>query len=375
MKKISLYIHIPFCKQKCKYCDFSSYSGKEDVMSKYVDALNIEINNASKEYSFKTIFIGGGTPSYLPYEELEKLLKNVSSLNLEEDVEFTVECNPGTLTREKLELMKKYRVNRLSLGLQSSNESLLKSLGRIHSFTEFKENYDLVRQVGFKNVNVDLMFGLPGQTLKDFEETLSSVVELNPEHISAYSLIVEEGTPFYKLYEKGKLKLPSEEQERAMYEYVVEYLESKGYKQYEISNFSKDDKECKHNLVYWELGEYLGCGVAAASLLNETRTKNYDKIEDYILSVEKNSNGIEETNHLSKDELMEEFMFLGLRKTSGVSEKDFFERFNVSMESIYKDVINNHIKKGLLNKDNGKIYLNKEGIQLSNYVMSDFLLS
>ncbi|WP_238902531.1 radical SAM family heme chaperone HemW [Clostridium sp. YIM B02506] len=375
MKKISLYIQIPFCKQKCKYCDFSSYSGKEDVISKYVDALNIEINNASKDYSFKTIFIGGGTPSYLPYEELEKLLKNVSSLNLEEDVEFTVECNPGTLTRDKLELMKKYKVNRLSLGLQSSNESLLKSLGRIHSFTEFKENYDLVRQVGFKNVNVDLMFGLPSQTLKDFEETLSSVVELNPEHISAYSLIVEEGTPFYKLYEKGKLKLPSEEEERAMYEDAVEYLDSKGYKQYEISNFSKDDKECKHNLVYWELGEYLGCGVAAASLLNETRTKNYDKIEDYILSVEKKSNGIEETNHLSKEELMEEFMFLGLRKTSGVSEKDFFERFNVSMESIYKDVINNHVKKGLLNKDNGKIYLNKEGIQLSNYVMSDFLLS
>ncbi|SHI06381.1 radical SAM family heme chaperone HemW [Clostridium intestinale] len=375
MKKISLYIHIPFCKQKCKYCDFSSYSGKEDVMSEYVDALNIEINSTSKEYTFKTIFIGGGTPSYLPYEELEKLLKNVSSLNLEEDVEFTVECNPGTLTRDKLELMKKYKVNRLSLGLQSSNESLLKSLGRIHSFTEFKENYDLVRQVGFKNVNVDLMFGLPSQTLKDFEETLSSVVELSPEHISAYSLIVEEGTPFYKLYEKGKLKLPSEEEERAMYEYAVEYLDSKGYKQYEISNFSKDDKECRHNLVYWELGEYLGCGVSAASLLNETRTKNYDKIEDYILSVEKNSNGIEETNHLSKEELMEEFMFLGLRKTSGVSEKDFFERFNVSMESIYKDVINNHIKKGLLNKDNGKIYLNKEGIQLSNYVMSDFLLS
>ncbi|QLY78677.1 radical SAM family heme chaperone HemW [Clostridium intestinale] len=375
MKKISLYIHIPFCKQKCKYCDFSSYSGKEDVMSGYVDALNIEINNTSKEYSFKTIFIGGGTPSYLPYEELEKLLKNVSSLNLEEDVEFTVECNPGTLTRDKLELMKKYKVNRLSLGLQSSNESLLKSLGRIHSFAEFKENYDLVRQVGFKNVNVDLMFGLPGQTLKDFEETLSSVVKLNPEHISAYSLIVEEGTPFYKLYEKGKLKLPSEEEERAMYEYAVEYLDSKGYKQYEISNFSKDDKECRHNLVYWELGEYLGCGVAAASLLNETRTKNYDKIEDYILSVEKKSNGIEETNHLSKEELMEEFMFLGLRKTSGVSEKDFLEIFNVSMESVYKDVINNHIKKGLLNKDNGKIYLNKEGIQLSNYVMSDFLLS
>ena len=375
MKKISLYIHIPFCRQKCKYCDFSSYSGKEDVMSEYVDALNIEINNTSKEYSFNTIFIGGGTPSYLPYEELEKLLKNVSSLNLEEDVEFTLECNPGTLTRDKLELMKKYKVNRLSLGLQSSNESLLKSLGRIHSFTEFKENYDLVRQVGFKNVNVDLMFGLPGQTLKDFKETLSSVVELSPEHISAYSLIVEEGTPFYKLYEKGKLKLPSEEEERAMYEYAVEYLDSKGYKQYEISNFSKDNKECKHNLVYWELGEYLGCGVAAASLLNETRTKNYDKIEDYILSVEKKSNGIEETNHLAKDELMEEFMFLGLRKTSGVSEKDFFERFNVSMESIYKDVINNHIKKGLLNKDNGKIYLNKEGIQLSNYVMSDFLLS
>ena len=375
MKDISLYIHIPFCKQKCRYCDFPSFSGKEGIISKYVDALNLEINSRAKEFRFNTIFIGGGTPSYLPYEEFEKLLRNIDKLHLAENLEFTVECNPGTLTRDKLELMKKHKVNRLSFGLQSTNDKLLRQLGRIHSFNEFRENYLLAREVGFKNINIDLMFGLPNQSLEDFKETLETVVELNPEHISSYSLIIEEGTPFYDLYEQNKLSLPSEETEREMYEYGVDYLRYKGYKQYEISNFSKENRECRHNLVYWELNDYLGCGVSSASLLNGERIKNYDNIQDYIYSVEKNLNGREEINVLSKEELMEEFMFLGLRKTEGINEKEFLKRFSITMESVYKDVINKHIENGLLIKDNGKIYLNKEGIQLSNYVMSDFLLS
>lgn len=375
MKDISLYIHVPFCKQKCKYCDFPSFCGKENLMNEYIDCLCVELDNVEKKYSFNTIFIGGGTPSYLENDELKKLLEKINKLSLNKSVEFSIECNPGTLDKEKLELMKSYGVNRLSLGLQSSNDSLLKEIGRIHSFDDFKENYLLAREVGFRNINVDLMFGLPNQSLTNFKETLEKIVELSPEHISAYSLIIEEGTSFYNLWESGKLTLPSEEEEREMYEFCVNFLESKGYNQYEISNFSKNNKQCKHNLVYWELNDYLGCGSSSASLLNGTRIKNYDQIEDYIASVKNQGHGRQDVNATSKEELMEEFVFLGLRKINGIEEKEFLRRFSISMEELYSDVINKHCKNGLLIKENGKIYLSKEGIQLSNYVMSDFLLS
>lgn len=375
MKEISLYVHIPFCKQKCRYCDFPSFCGKEDFIDEYVDCLIKEINSKGKNYSYNTVFIGGGTPSYLDLENLENLLKSISSLNLNENVEFTVECNPGTLNKEKLEIMKRYKVNRLSFGLQSTKKELLIDLGRIHDFNQFKENYFLSREMGFENINIDLMFGLPNQTLEDLQDTLKEIVNLNPEHISVYSLIIEEGTVFYKLYEENKLNLPSEEIERDMYELSVEYLNKNGYDQYEISNFAKNNRECKHNLVYWEMKDYLGCGTSSASLIDGKRLKNYSDIDKYIQLIKDRKEVIEEEDELSKDDNMEEFMFLGLRKITGIEEQEFFKRFSINVYDLYKDVINKHIKNGLLIRESGKIYLSKSGVQLSNYVMSDFLLN
>ena len=220
MKEISLYIHIPFCKQKCFYCDFPSYAGKESLMDEYVEALNKEILDKASKYIIKSIFIGGGTPSYLTNDQLDSLLKTINNLNFNNEIEFTIECNPGTLTKENLIIMKKNNVNRLSIGLQATNDLLLKSIGRIHTYEEFKNNYLLAREIGFENINIDLMFGLPNQSLEDWKETLKEIVNLNPDHISAYSLIIEQGTVFYNWYEKDKLPLPKEDDEREMYIYI-----------------------------------------------------------------------------------------------------------------------------------------------------------
>ena len=239
MKEMSLYIHIPFCKQKCLYCDFPSYSGKEKFIDEYIKALNKEILDKCRKYKIISIFIGGGTPSYLNEKNLESLLKTINLLSFSENMEFTVECNPGTLNEEKLFIMKNNNVNRISMGLQSTNDNLLKEIGRIHTFEEFKKNYHSARKAGFKNINMDLMFGLPDQKVEDWIATLEDAVSLNPEHISAYSLIIEEGTCFYKLYDNDKLNLPSEEEERKMYVLTKNFLEEHGYHQYEISNYSK----------------------------------------------------------------------------------------------------------------------------------------
>lgn len=375
MKKVSLYIHIPFCKQKCMYCDFPSFCGKDTLMERYIDALIKEIKEKASKYYISTIFVGGGTPTYLHLNELEKLLNSVNALNLSKDIEFTVECNPGTLTEEKLSLMKNKGVNRLSIGLQAYQEDLLKRIGRIHSFKEFKENYLLARRIGFKNINIDLMFGLPNQKVEQWKETLEEVLLLQPEHISAYSLIIEEGTTFYKLYESNKLPLPSEEDEREMYRITLQALKNKGYHQYEISNFSNLGKECKHNIVYWDLKEYLGCGSAAASYIGGTRYKNLEGIEDYIRAIEGGEKTFDEMTVNTKEDEMEEFMFMGLRKTQGISEEKFYRRFGVNVENVYGTVINKHIAEGLLIKNSGKIYLSNKGIELSNYVMSDFILT
>ncbi|WP_238883264.1 radical SAM family heme chaperone HemW [Clostridium sp. YIM B02551] len=374
MKNISLYIHIPFCKQKCMYCDFPSYSGKDALMEEYINALCKEIAREASKYSYNTVFIGGGTPSYLDEDNLEKLLKEINKLSLNRNLEFTMECNPGSLTKEKLDIMKSYGVNRLSLGLQSTKNSILKEIGRIHSFEEFKSNYSLAREMGFNNINVDTMFGLPNQSVEDFKNTLGEITELNPEHISAYSLIIEEETAFYKLWEEDKLKLPSEDEEREMYEYCVDYLNEKGYLQYEISNFSKKDKECRHNKVYWELEEYLGCGSSSASLIDGKRIKNTEDIKEYIEAINSNKSAKIEIINLKEEDLIEEFMFLGLRKKEGIDESIFKRKFNKELDSIYEKVIKFHINEGLLVREKGKIYLSKKGIELSNYVMKDFIL-
>lgn len=374
MKKVALYIHIPFCKQKCLYCDFPSYSHKEEIMEEYVEALSKEILEKTKEYKIESLFIGGGTPSYLSNENLKFLLDTINKLDFVENAEKTMECNPGTVNKEKLEIIFNGGINRISFGLQSTNNEILKKIGRIHTYEEFKENYILARKSGFQNINIDMMFGLPNQSLNIWLESLKEVVELNPEHISSYSLIIEEGTPFYSLYDKDLLDLPSEEEERAMYEKGRDFLESKGYNQYEISNYAKDNKECFHNKIYWQCKEYIGVGVSSSSYIDGKRIKNIDNIKKYIKNINENNSIIdEELENTEKDEI-EEFMFMGLRMIKGIEEKEFENRFGKKVDELYKEIIEKHIKNGLLIRKDGRIFLSKKGIELSNIVMSDTIL-
>ena len=303
MDKISLYIHIPFCAQKCLYCDFPSFARKDHLRKAYIEALNKEIINLREKHNnleINTIFIGGGTPSVLESNELECLLKEIAKLNMAKDIEYSMECNPGNLTEEKLEVMKKYGVNRISMGLQAKQDNLLKGLGRIHNYKTFKENFLLAKKVGFNNINVDLMFGLPNQRLNEWEETLREIISLEPAHISAYSLIIEEGTAFYNLYENDKLKLPTEEEERKMYHLAKKILEENGFNQYEISNYAKEGKECRHNLAYWNMDNWIGVGSAAASYINGKRIKNISSVEEYINSINEKGEAVEEIINNSK---------------------------------------------------------------------------
>lgn len=374
MKEISLYIHIPFCKQRCFYCDFPTFAGKERFREEYIDALIKEIKEKCSDYLIKTIFIGGGTPSYLEENELEKLLMAVSKLNLLDKLEYSMECNPGTVNENKLKIMKKYGINRISFGLQSCNDNLLKKIGRIHTFKEFLENYNLARKVGFDNINVDLMYGLPNLNIQDWKNTLESICELKPEHISAYSLIIEEGTAFYKLYEKDKLELPSEDEERVMDKITKDILKANGYHQYEISNFALDGNECEHNKVYWSLEEYIGVGSASSSYMDGYRFANTSNINDYIEKISNNVSVVIDKYENSIEDEMEEFVFMGLRMVSGIDLLKFEKKFGVDINSIYKEIIEKNIKDGLLVVQKNKMFLTAKGMELSNSVMSDFIL-
>lgn len=374
MKEISLYIHIPFCKQRCFYCDFPTFAGKERFREEYIDALIKEIKEKCSDYLIKTIFIGGGTPSYLEENNLEKLLIAVSKLNLSDKLEYSMECNPGTVNEEKLRIMKKYGINRISFGLQSCNDNLLKKIGRIHTFEEFLENYNLARKVGFNNINVDLMYGLPNLTIQDWKNTLENICELKPEHISAYSLIIEEGTAFYKLYEKDKLELPSEDDERIMDKITKDILKANGYHQYEISNFALDGEECEHNKVYWSLDEYIGVGSASSSYIDGYRFTNTSNINDYIEKISNNVSVVIDKHENSIEDEMEEFVFMGLRMVSGIDLLKFEKKFGVDINSIYKEIIEKNIKDGLLVVQENKMFLTAKGMELSNSVMSDFIL-
>lgn len=369
----SLYIHIPFCKNKCLYCDFPSFHGKDNLMDDYVDALCKEIELKCKK-EIKTIFIGGGTPTYLDVENIEKIGSVINKLSLYKGLEFTVEGNPGTFTKEKLIAFKNIGVNRLSIGLQAYQNYLLKRIGRIHTIEDFLNSFSLAREIGFNNINVDLMFGLPDQTKEAWIGTLEEIIRLNPEHISAYSLIIEEGTPFYEMYLKEELKLPSEDLEREFYNITKEKLNENGYIQYEISNFSKMGRECKHNLVYWNLEEYIGCGSAAHSFIDNKRLSNEEEIEAYIDKMKNYCDATKEVHINSKNETMEEFMFMGLRKISGISLKEFYEKFNVDIYEIYDEVINKFTSNGLLIETEGNLRLSSRGIELSNIVMQEFLI-
>ncbi|WP_283704747.1 radical SAM family heme chaperone HemW [Clostridium perfringens] len=377
MDKISLYIHIPFCAQKCLYCDFPSFARKDHLRKAYIEALNKEIINLREKHNnleINTIFIGGGTPSVLEADELECLLKEVAKLNMAKDIEYSMECNPGNLTEEKLEVMKKYGVNRISMGLQAKQDNLLKGLGRIHNYKTFKENFLLAKKVGFNNINVDLMFGLPNQRLNEWEETLREIISLEPAHISAYSLIIEEGTAFYNLYENDKLKLPTEEEERKMYHLAKKILEENGFNQYEISNYAKEGKECRHNLAYWNMDNWIGVGSASASYIDGKRIKNISSVEEYINSINERGEAVEEIINNSKNDNMEEFMFMGLRKINGIDENEFKKRFGMNINDVYGEILNKYIDEGLLIRESGRVFLSEKGIEISNIIMADFLL-
>ncbi len=399
---LGIYVHIPFCVKKCNYCDFLSAPCTKEVQKRYIKALLKQIRiyeDLVKEYEVKTIYFGGGTPSLLEIEEMEKVftaIKETYGLTKEhlDKMEITVEANPGTFGKEKLLAYRKLGFNRLSIGVQSMNEKELKLLGRIHTVEEFLENYKLARECGFENINVDLMQALPGQTVEDWENTLKQVVELNPEHISAYSLIIEEGTKFYDWYEGKEELLPDEETEREMYYRTEEILKEAGYERYEISNYAKVGKESRHNLCYWQGVDYLGLGLGASSLIKGERFSGENDLEKFVMYVsdlEKDNvyyleNSLGETNiyHLennleqdryllTKQEQMEEFMFLGLRVMKGVSKQEFFERFQKKIEEIYGQVLEKLEKQELIILENDKIALTKKGIDVSNYVFAEFL--
>lgn len=377
MKNISLYIHIPFCKSKCKYCDFLSFDNKKETINEYVNALINEIKNYGQhtvDYQVKSIFIGGGTPSILSCEDITRIFNALKEhYNIDKEAEITLEANPGTLTIEKIEALIDSGVNRVSLGLQSCNNNKLKQLGRIHTWEKFLTNYKLIRKCGIKNINIDLMFGLPSQTTQEWKSDLNSIITLKPEHISCYGLIIEDGTVFHKLYQEDKLILPSEEMERKMYWLTHDMLEENNYKHYEISNFALNDKECYHNKVYWKEQAYIGIGLGASSYFEGYRYKNIDNFEKYLF-LNGDINGIkEQIQKIDKKTEIEEYMFLGLRLLDGIKKQEFYDRWGNDIDYYYKDIIKELIAKGLLHEDSHLIRLTPKGIDVSNYVLSMFL--
>lgn len=397
MKKyVSLYVHIPFCALKCKYCDFLSFDGESyGTMLRYVDSLCQEIKlyaPLASEYTVRTVFIGGGTPSLLD----EGLITNImafirKTFTLEKDAEITIEANPGTLRHQKLNGYKAAGINRLSIGLQSADDDMLKKLGRIHNYDQFVATFKAARRAGFKNINVDVMSGLPGQTIHSYVDTLSRVIDFGPEHISAYSLSIEEGTPFSK--DKEILdSLPTEMIDRRMYDITKQLLAANGYDRYEISNYARSGYECKHNMVYWTGGEYIGFGLGASSYFQGKRFNNIRDILSYIDIMEDTSNKFAETDNMELlyndvtrklrenvtpiyiDSRMEEFMFLGLRMTCGISRTDFEERFKKDIYEVYGPVLNKYIDQGLMATYEDRIYLTDQGIDVSNMVLADFIL-
>lgn len=380
MKKIGVYIHIPFCKSKCFYCDFISYSYKNEWIEGYIKALKREIietiNNIKEEFIIDTIYIGGGTPSYIDSKHIYEILQIPQLKNkVAEDCEITIEINPGTINKEKIIDYKNAGINRISMGLQSTNNEILKAIGRIHTYEQFLESYNLVRMAGFENINVDLMLALPNQTIEILEESVQKVININPEHISIYSLILEEDTKLYDMVNSNKTSLPSEEQEREMYWKVKELLEKHNYNHYEISNFSKAGFESKHNCNCWKQNEYLGFGVAAHSYYNNIRYSNVTEVEKYIENVNKNliKNNITVNEEQSIIDKQKEFVMLGLRRIQGIILEDFYKKFNMRLEKVFENEIETLKKQGLIKINNYNIKVSNLGIDLANLVWEKFV--
>ncbi len=378
MKSLGVYIHIPFCVQKCVYCDFLSSPATKDRQKEYMTALKREIETEAqkyKEFQVNTIFFGGGTPSILEAGDIKECMDILkSNYNISENAEITMEMNPGTATNDKFIELKNAGINRLSIGLQSANNDELKLLGRIHTYEEFLQTYTNARNAGFENINIDLMSALPGQSCEDWIDNVQKVLELKPEHISAYSLIVEEGTPLYDNLDSYP-QLPSEEEDREMYQETKKILALNGYERYEVSNYAKKGFECKHNIVYWQRDNYVGFGLGAASMVENMRWSNTSDMKKYLeYNNDNGDSSIKEDVHkLSKEECMEEFMFLGLRMTKGVRKKAFFELFGNTIEEIYGNVINKWEMQEMLVQNKEYVFFTDKGIDVSNVILADFL--
>lgn len=385
-KELGIYIHIPFCKQKCYYCDFVSFSNKKEYIEKYIETLKREIDSYDlSKYNITTIYIGGGTPSRIPSEKIQEILEKIRQKILKnqtkwENIEITIELNPGTVDEEKIKKYKKIGINRLSIGLQSTNNKLLKEIGRIHTFEDFKDTYNTVKKVGFENINVDLMIGLPNQTISDVKDSLNEIIKLNPTHVSVYSLIVEENTKMEQLINNKELQLPDEELERQMYWYVKNTLELNGYNHYEISNFAKKGKESKHNLNCWEQKEYIGLGLAAYSYLNGIRYGNtsdiekYINVQDFLNSSELEESGIRVVDEVqSLEDKRKEYMLLGLRKIEGVSIQKFKEKFVENPIFLFRKELEKLVNEKLITIDGDCIRLTNKGLDLANIVWEEFV--
>ncbi len=392
-QSLGVYIHIPFCIKKCSYCDFLSFQGKQTEQENYVSALIREIvtwgqfyGKKGRDYKVATIYFGGGTPSVLESVYIQKIfsaLKN--NYTIKPDAEITIECNPKTADYNKFCSYLKTGINRLSIGLQSIHNNELKQIGRIHTWEDFLKTYQAAKSAGFSNINLDIMSALPDQTYDSYHKTLEQVVHLRPTHISSYSLIIEEETPFSDMYRQGLLHLPDEDLERQMYYDTNKFLEQNGYHRYEISNYAKTGYESKHNSSYWKRKNYLGFGLGASSLVDNIRFQNVDNfaqyIERYFQKNEKDSNNIEEilpyykeVQILSGKEQMEEFMFLGLRMTEGISKERFERIFERNFEEIYGKVCSRLANRGLIFCEGDKVRLTNRGIDVSNQVLAEFLL-
>lgn len=378
-RELELYVHIPFCAKKCAYCDFNSYAAPERMHREYTEKLIEEIIHQSVSYEgyrVTSVFLGGGTPSILSASYMREILAALrAGFDIDHRAEITLEANPGTLTMEKLETYREGGVNRLSIGLQSANDDELKILGRIHSYDEFLKSYQRARQAGFNNISVDLMSGLPGQTVTSWKHTLKKVMMLKPEHISAYSLIVEEGTPFYQRYHTHPELLPDEDADREMYHLTKEVMAEQGYERYEISNYAKPGFECYHNCGYWTGREYLGIGLGASSYTFGYRFHNVEDLKEYMsLNMKEPGAPYRDIQELTLNDRMEEFMFLGLRMMHGVSGSEFLGRFGQNMWNIYAEVLPKLEEQGLIKTEAPYVKLTEPGIDVSNYVLSEFLL-
>ena len=374
MKEVGLYIHIPFCKQKCNYCDFNSYVCNEEKVKNYIDALikEIKMYNKQLQYKFKTVFFGGGTPTFIHYKYIEAIMQEIKPF-ITSEAEISMECNPGTVNLESLIEYKKMGINRLSIGLQAWQPDLQKALGRIHSTEQFLTNLEQAREAGFENISADLMFALPNQNIEMWLETVERVAKLGLKHISCYSLKVEEGTAFYQMYQQNQLQLPEEELDRAMYHDAIHLLAKEGLKQYEISNFSLPGYECKHNLIYWENEEYLGVGAGSHSKLDGVRYNNFKSIEAYIEQVEFDLFPIEEKNVISKDEDMWETIILFLRLNKGLDISFFNHKYKVDFMLKYAAAIEKIIDNKLAEIVDDHLKLTVLGMDISNSVFIEFL--